>query len=376
MIFAIKKKYRWWTIGTCLTLIFLAALYNKRDQTTTGKFDPGFPDSAQPPIFHGVNDRAINRNHLTKDTQNRNSDSGMKTAESFLKAFTSIDAKLGGFELRDARSRLIMLAANNLSIDELTLLSNSIREKVYHGEISCMLALRYATENPTQGLEWLIQESIWMDNSSATLAYASAREFDSFPTDDLNRFQNDEKKALFIRGIMKSASASVATSALDYLAVHPDISKQDGTLISKCFKPILKSGKFKESLSLSQSLNDESAKKNMLSIVFSSACNTSPTTAKSLLTSIQDESDRSIAIKSIAGSWGTLEPDKVANWANGLPNLREQDAAKEGLVGAIFDSDPSSALEWARSIHDEDRRESVVAKLVENLRVTDPELLR
>lgn len=300
----------------------------------------------------------------------------LETAEDFLGRFNSIDQKLTGLALREERSRLIDLAARKLSLQDLAKLAQSVRNKVYHEELSGRLALRYSAENPMAGLRWLIAESRWDDASSASLTYALSRSFEFFPESDINEFISDKKKALFIEGVVKSASIDVSRNALEYLITHPEIAMQNGNLISSCFDPSLSKGDFKGALLLANVLPNGSSKNEVLTRIFETASSVDPNSAKLLLDGVHDGPERSVAVKSIADSWGRSEPDKVASWASGLKAPQDQDAAKEGLVDAIIHSDPSSALEWAQSIRDKGRRELVIAKLEERIRVSDPDLLK
>jgi hypothetical protein len=299
-----------------------------------------------------------------------------KTVQEFLDKFNSMDNSLTGKELSDARSQVISLSAEILTIEEQRTLADSLRNKVYHSSVACSLAFRYADSDRKAGMEWLIQESKFDGASSAPLIYALRLKFDTFPADDLARFGNDAQKAQLIEGMMGSATIEVTRQALIYLKEHPEVDRQNGNLTPLCFDSSMKAGKYQDTLSLYTILEDPYTKAQILGQVFTRASASDPKLAQDLLKTVKGEQERNIAIRNIAESWGLAEPDKVASWVNNLPGANEQDAAKEGLVTALMNSDPSSSLEWARSISDQGRREKSLAELRKIYEITHPGLLK
>jgi hypothetical protein len=306
---------------------------------------------------------------------NRN-DGDLKSVSDFQDKFDSIDENLSGSKLVEARMKLMLLASKTLSLGDLESLADQLRGKVYHSSITGFLALRLAEEDPKKGFEWLIKESKWEDSSSASLAFAGACKFDSFPADVLDKFGSNKKKALFIEGMMSNASYNATRDALAYLAIHPEVSRLNGNLVPLCFDSSLQKGNLKETLELCKVLDGKPLKKAMIDKIFAHASSSDPKSAQQLLQSVHNESDRSVAILSLAASWGDSQPDKVAEWVSQLSTPQEQDAAKEGLVRAITHSDPASALEWARSISDTGRRDALVSKLVKQFNISDPDLVK
>lgn len=295
--------------------------------------------------------------------------------DDFLFELNRIDETMSGAELRNARLQLLSELGSTLDLNELEKLAGSIRSKIYHTDISGILASRFAVEDPEAGMAWLIKESEWEDGSSASMAFASAAQLDRLPINELNSFASNKKKSLFLQGLTGSANFEVIKDAMLYLDAHPDVSNINGNLRGDFIRGKLEGGNFQEAYELSDIPTEQKTRNQLKRETFRAVALEDPTLAQKMLSSVQPQNERNVVIRSIANSWGTSEPEKVANWVNQLESVADRDSAKAGLAMAILHQDAVSSLEWVSSIENKDWRSELMRDMHKTLKITAPHLL-